>query len=150
MAEIRHDVCFLGIVDQLTGPKEELGGRGLFKTYKDLLRFAAMVGYKHKKKRSVESVGREVPQRIFESSNDNDLIYILALVDSKDPDLFKESDEAAIYKTFEEFANGGLEIIQEWLEDKPSDTSGLSTLLEKTYKELGGITEDTSKEIKFS
>jgi dnd system-associated protein 4 len=100
-----------------------------FNTYVDLLVFAASLGYKQKRKSKIEQPASDpspIRQEVFEG-NYSYLIGLLAVVDTKDPGILSNSAESQERRVtiFEEFANGGLSILEEKLK---GSTDQLGTL----------------------
>lgn len=89
--------------------------RTLFPTIRELLCFAALLGYSENRRLPLDKdVGVEdVSYQQFERGEAEDLIYLIALVDSKDPDVLKDGEESRCAAIFEEYVNGGLQIIHE-------------------------------------
>ena len=77
--------------------------------------FAALLGYSEKRRlpldkdRGVEDVSYQQ----FERGDAEDLIYLIALADTKDPEVLKDGEEDRCASIFEEYANGGLQVIKE-------------------------------------
>jgi len=91
----------------------------IFNTYVDLLTFAASLGYKQGRKSPIEGAAKDpspIRQDVFETSYSH-LINLLAVVETKDPGILSNTEEAQKRRViiFEEFANGGLEILEEKL-----------------------------------
>ena len=146
MASISRSKKFTPLVESLTVVKIH-GGKPVFSTIRDLLIFAAMVGYEHGQKEDVESEKEEVPLRIFESTSDEKYLYLAAIVESKNPNLFKDKNEAKMLKIFERYAAGGLQTIQDWLEEEPA-TEAHTVLLDKLHEKLK-TNESSDQKTKF-
>jgi dnd system-associated protein 4 len=91
--------------------------RTLFPTIRELLCFAALLGYSEKRRVPLdEEAGVEdVSYQQFERGDAEDLIYLIALAESKDPEILKDGEEGRCAEIFEQYANGGLHIIREAL-----------------------------------
>lgn len=88
-----------------------------FQTYVEVLVFAAALGVKHKKRTIVEEVSKRdpdpIPQEHFISRGYDLIIKVLAVTDTKTLSILSSNDsEVAYIEIFEEYANGGLEILQ--------------------------------------
>ncbi len=90
-----------------------------FPTYADILAFAAALGAKHKRRSPIgAAVSREpspVALDIFISRGYDRLIQLLAIVATEDVSILAPNDaeaEARRVEIFEDYANGGLEILQ--------------------------------------
>jgi dnd system-associated protein 4 len=51
----------------------------------------------------------------FERGDAQDLIWLIALAKTKDPDVLKDGEEGRCAEIFEEYANGGLFVIRDAL-----------------------------------
>lgn len=98
-----------------------LGGSGntLFTTLRDTLGFAATLGYREGRRLTFDkNFGRDDLQpSVYVSSPDAvDVIFMIGLAESKSTDILKLENEKECIKIFEEYANGGLALIAEWLD----------------------------------
>ena len=99
--------------DNMTGP---------FQTYADVMVFAAALGAKRKKRSPLASISSKEPAPIALEvfvSRGYDLVFkLLAIAETKDAkilSLFDEKSEEQRTHIFEEYANGGLEILRDGL-----------------------------------
>ncbi|MEH1842269.1 MAG: DNA phosphorothioation-associated protein 4 [Nostoc sp.] len=95
------------------------GGTGPFNTFADVIVFAAALGAKHKKRVALGEISKREPSPIrieyFASIGNDILIKLLAINETKDIKtltLNEEEYERQRNSIFEEYANGGLEILQ--------------------------------------
>ena len=95
------------------------GGTGPFNTFADVIVFAAALGAKHKKRVALGEISKREPSPIrieYFASMGNDIsIKLLAINETKDIktlSLNEEEYERQRNHIFEEYANGGLEILQ--------------------------------------
>jgi dnd system-associated protein 4 len=93
-------------------------GMGIFQTFADVVLFAAAVGAKFKKRVPLTEISRKEPSPIrleyFTSMGNDLLIQLLAVVETDDIKVLSHYEEAAEIQRnhiFEEYANGGLEIL---------------------------------------
>ena len=91
--------------------------RTLFPTIRELLCFAALLGYSEGIRVPLDrSAGTEdVSYQQFERGDAEDLIYLIALAETKDPEVLKEGEESRCAEIFEEYANGGFQILRDAL-----------------------------------
>lgn len=89
--------------------------RQLFPTIRELLCFAALLGYSEKRRLPLdkEKGVEDVSYQQFERGDAEDLIYLIALAETRDPEILKDGEESRCAEIFEEYANGGLQIIRE-------------------------------------
>ena len=96
---------------------EKLPGtqRTLFPTIRELLCFAALLGYSEKRRLPLDKNKgvEDVSYQQFERGDAEDLIYLIALADTKDPEVLKDGGEERCATIFEEYANGGLQVIKD-------------------------------------
>lgn len=95
------------------------GATGPFQTYADAIVFAAALGAKHKKRVPLGEISKREPapigQEHFLIKGYDLLIKLLAMVETKEISILSsnnENFENQRLRIFEEYANGGLEILQ--------------------------------------
>ena len=88
----------------------------IFPRYRDLMLFAAMVGKREGRTADRKGNGGEVESNYFKSANFNKegVVYLIGLLDSEDPKVLANGAPSC-WKLFEQYCNGGMEIISEWL-----------------------------------
>ena len=86
-----------------------------FSAYRDLFVFAACLGYEQGHR--VPSVKTElpIPWQVLTGRNDFEGLLYLFGIASGDPTLLAEERTQDLLKLFESYCNGGLEIIEDWL-----------------------------------
>ena len=89
---------------------------GPFQTYVEVMVFAAALGAKHKKRVPLDGIAKDLSplRQDYFSTSFTLLINLLAMTEIKDINILSEqevADEQRIH-VFEEYANGGLEILQ--------------------------------------
>lgn len=140
------------IVDKLKKTAENKDG--FFESNKDIFVFAVSVGFNHNKPRELQDTkGGEIPLHIFTKENKDyiDTVAIASTLDANDLDkgdveLLSWENEQAVDKKltiFQEFANGGLEIIDnELFQNK---TTVYDNLLQLIYRESNNGSSKASK-----
>lgn len=93
---------------------------GSFQTYADVLVFAAALGAKRKKSAPLKDIAKEpepIKQSIFANRGYEPVINLLALSYTKDTKTLAsdETSEGERIRIFEEYANAGLEILEDKL-----------------------------------
>ena len=141
------------MVQRLAMQKLQGTDRTLFPTIRELLCFAALLGYSENRRLPLDrDKGLEdVSYQQFERGDAEDLIFLIALADSQDPELLKEGQEGRCAEIFEEYANGGLQIIHEAIlrgGGEYPDRDILELLRENNYLEIDDKGSDVS-EIQF-
>lgn len=97
--------------DDITGP---------FQTYVDVMLFAAALGAKRKKRVPLVEFARDldpIRRDYFDNNRCELLINLLAISETKEQQILADNDNSdeQRLKIFEEYANGGLEILQDEL-----------------------------------
>ncbi|PSB02518.1 DNA phosphorothioation-associated protein 4 [Merismopedia glauca] len=90
---------------------------GVFPTYVDVLVFAAALGVKRHKRVPFEEVSKTIDpirREYFDSHKCRLLVNLLSICDIKDQNILADDEQADNQRTkiFEEYANGGLEILE--------------------------------------
>ncbi|MBD1809253.1 DNA phosphorothioation-associated protein 4 [Microcoleus sp. FACHB-SPT15] len=94
---------------------------GPFHTYADAMVFAAALGAKRKKRSPLGAITKEpspIALEVFVSRGYDLVLKLLAIKETKDPKIISLLDETSEEKRihiFEEYANGGLEILRDEL-----------------------------------
>ena len=109
----------------------------MFPTIKAIQSFAAVLGFeKHKRKPLDRKRVDNIEWNTFNSDQLTHYIYLIALAETGDINILKydienpeETNSSNMLEIFEEYANGGFEIITEWLNKLPTDVSGVKALL---------------------
>ncbi|AVH62933.1 DNA phosphorothioation-associated protein 4 [Nostoc sp. 'Peltigera membranacea cyanobiont' N6] len=98
------------------------GGTGPFQTYADVIVFAAALGAKHKRRVALGEISKREPSPIgqehFIIKGYDLIIKLLAIAEAKELNILSyenEKYENQRLRMFEEYANGGLEILQQEL-----------------------------------
>lgn len=90
-------------------------GTGVFLTYADVLIFAAALGFRHQKRSPLGKFSRKDPDPIPQDQFKNrSIIDLIAIAETHDPKILASDEEAdqKKVKIFQEYANGGLELLQ--------------------------------------
>ncbi|MBG6162809.1 dnd system-associated protein 4 [Labrenzia sp. EL_195] len=114
-ANINRSRIHEDMVQRLAMIKLPGSDRTLFPTIRELLCFAALLGYSEGRRIPLDrSEGTEdVSYQQFERRDAEDLIFLIALADSKDPEILKDGEEGRCAEIFEEYANGGLQVLRD-------------------------------------
>ena len=144
------------VVKKLANSSHPSTGQPIFPTYRDLLCFCAVLGFECESTKPLEgSVDDFVDGRVFSNHEPAvDLLYLIALAETQDMFILREDNEDKAVQIFEEYANGGLQILSDWLKEMPADLNGdkaiLSALAKKGY--LGPATtspQDATSRVTF-
>lgn len=121
------------LVKELTASADTTGP---FQTYADAIAFAAALGGKRKKRSPLGAIAKKEPApigvEIFVSRGYDLVIKLLAIAETKDAKIlssFAETSEEERIHIFEEYANGGLEILRDELRGAVDYTERLVLIL---------------------
>lgn len=99
---------------------ESEGKTGPFQTYADVIVFAATLGMRRKKRVPLSTISKREPApislEVFISRGYDLVIKLMAFAEINDPQILSPLDadaETQRAQIFEEYANGGLEVLQE-------------------------------------
>jgi len=123
--------------------------RTLFPTIRELLCFAALLGYSEERRVPLDRTDgvEDVSYQQFERGDAEDLIYLIALAETKDPEVLKDGQESRCAEIFEEYANGGLQILHDTLLKSGGeypDRDILELLLKSGYLNVDDTEPDVS------
>lgn len=105
-------------------------GKSIFPTIRELMCFAAVLGFENDKRKKLQHDTNDVDARNVEKSQQTqDLIYLIALAAEKDAEILRDDNEEQMYQIFEEYAEGGFEILEQWMREKPDDAHGDEAIL---------------------
>lgn len=99
---------------------QKLGGKEstIFPTLREALTFCAVLGYKERRRLPLDpNAGSEdIAGAQYQTNEAVDIVFALALADAKTSDVLRPDRERDCVLTYEEYANGGLELVQSWIE----------------------------------
>ncbi len=126
MRTFRHNSSHDAIVQLLYGTVHKKAGQPIFVTKRDLLCFAAVLGFEGQRRNAIREKPTEfVDSRPFENSREAmQLLYLIGLAETKDVDCLRVENEDSLVTIFEEYADGGLSTLEDWLLETPSDPHG--------------------------
>lgn len=130
--------------------------RKIFNTYRDFMCFLAVLGFENERRKPVSSDTSDIDSRPFyEYGLFTDLLYLLALGETKKAEILhpsEENDEECL-KIFEEYVEGGCEVLREWLSARPEDEFGhlavISALKANRFIERQVATAPAELEVQF-
>ncbi|MFY0657275.1 MAG: hypothetical protein JXR12_11075 [Neptunomonas phycophila] len=112
------------------------GDHVIFSHNKDLMVFAAMVGYSLDKSEPISSDKIQITLGTYANTQQDTYIYLLALLKMKDATCLKSENLNDAVKVFEGYCNAGLSIIQSWIDENPGDPTGIDTLEGKILEQV--------------
>jgi dnd system-associated protein 4 len=149
---INRSRIYEDIVQRLAGQTLPGSDRRLFPTIRELLCFAALLGFSEQRRTPLDrSQGVEdISYQQFERGDAENLIYLIALAEAQDIEILREGAEGRCAEIFEEYANGGLAIMKDALLRSGGEYPNralMAMLKERGYltagqpePDLGGIT----------
>jgi len=154
MRNIRRSKCHEELVDLLTEKAHPSSKKTIFPTKRELMCFAATLGFQTGRRSKLDGKTNDVDGRPFsDHGNTIDLMYLLALAEGKDGELLRDAREEDRILIFEEYTNGGFEVLQRWMDARPDDLYGatpiLDGLLKDKFLENKSSTEDAITKVKF-
>ena len=123
--------------------------RTLFPTIRELLCFAALLGYSEGRRLALDPAAgvEDISYQQFERGDAEDLIYLIALAETKDPEILREGEESQCARIFEEYANGGLQLLHDTMLQSGGeypDRDILQFLLKSEYLNVDDAEPDVS------
>lgn len=131
MRTFHYNRAFAGVVTRLCTNPHTVTHQPVFATLRDLLCFAAALGFEEQCRVSLEGDQDDfVDGRVFSNHQPSlDLLYLVALASKRDMNVLRDENESEMVDIFEEFANGGLQILNDWLHASPADMNGDRAIL---------------------
>ncbi|MCY4346903.1 MAG: DNA phosphorothioation-associated protein 4 [Aestuariivita sp.] len=130
---------------------KELTDERIFQTLKDVIVFAAALGFRRRNRKPFEKSSEPIPLEYFRGDFDVTIMSVIAIKDHEDPKMLAPSNEADRVRCFEEYANGGLEIMKHQIWDPRLDWSqGLLSLIHREDSDktiLEDITELANRSV---
>ena len=133
---------------------DEKDTTGMFSTYADIVAFVASMGVKHQKRSPLGEISQSEPApislEVFISRGYERLIKLIAVTATEDIQILSTEDEiaeATRVLIFEEYANGGLEKLQQELRGAVDYTDRLVLILnsERFSREVNNEEFDLSR-----
>lgn len=135
------------LAERLAKTATEKGGKSIFTTYMHVMVFAAMVGHSKNERRKVNNRGTEIDDSIFANHNLDGTAFLLALHELKDGDILRDTRDNECWRIIEEYAAAGLDEIENWFHDAPSDTDGVDTLLARMKERASDLVSEDDSQI---
>ena len=136
-----------GIIDILTEAPDEFKS-GQFATILDVQIFAAIVGYKYKKRAELIGDKKDIKGDTVESLQPDlcpQLINLIALAEKKhDSNILKNEMQKERVKIFEEYAEGGFQIIERWLNE--SNEAFAENMIINQIDAMGALNQEDDNE----
>lgn len=133
MATVFFDEEFRDLVEKLAREKPSFASRPIFPTLLDLGVFCALLGYHEDRTREVppNKQGNAITESAFVNMGKEPIVFLLALQIKKSGDVLREKHESECWSIFQDYMNGGFEVMQEWFVENPHDFDLVDTMLSK-------------------
>lgn len=114
---INRSQVYEEIVQRLAGQPLPDADRRLFPTIRELLCFAALLGFSENRRLPLDRTQgtEDISYQQFERGDAENLIYLIALASEQNTNVLREGNEGQCAEIFEEYANGGMAIIKDSL-----------------------------------
>jgi len=131
MRTIKRNSSFDQIVRRLADAAHPTTKQPIFPTFRDLLCFSAVLGFETGTQLKLDPKSDDfVDGRVFVKDDlSMDLLYVIALAKKRDVEIVREENEDTMVQIFEQYANGGLQVLSDWLKEHPEDPDGDKALL---------------------
>jgi dnd system-associated protein 4 len=97
---------------------------------RELVCFAAVLGFEHATRKPLHGKTLEIDARIFGNSPAAvDTLYLVALATERNADILRDENVDKMVSIFEEYAEGGFQVLGGWLREKPEDVNGDRAIL---------------------
>lgn len=133
---VRRNRKYEHLVEKLCTRQGPSATPPIFEFNKDLMVFAAMLGYSQGKKESLENESIQIVLGTYASDEKDGYIYLLALLEQQRLDCLRDENLNDSISVFEEYCNGGLSIIDQWMSENPQDLEGTDTLINHIMLQL--------------
>lgn len=99
---------------------QKLGGKesSMFPTLREAMTFCAVLGYKERRRLPLDSTAgtEDIAGAQYQTNDAVDAMFALALAEAKSSDVLRLDREKECVQIYEEYANGGLELVQAWID----------------------------------
>ncbi|USD59499.1 hypothetical protein J4N45_13345 [Vibrio sp. SCSIO 43140] len=135
--QVYRDSCFESLESKLCTNKGSTDPNA-FGAIKDLMVFAALVGYQLDKFEPLtdKSSGSSILLETYASTDKDSYIYLIALAKEPSLDILKNEQLRKAIGIFEAYCNGGLKYIDSWLMKNISEPLVTNTLFNQTLEFL--------------
>lgn len=123
------------LVRRLAETPHPINKKSIFPTMRELISFAAMLGFERENFQPLKGETYEIDWRIWQNNQlAMDLLFLIPLAHAQSAEILREEAEDELIDVFEGYVNGGLEILQGWMNEKPDDLSGDRAILAALQK----------------
>lgn len=131
MRNIRRDAALDLTLRRLGENQHSVAKRSIFPTLRDALCFAALLGYERDARVPLGASTVDLDGRLFANHSPTlDTMYLLGLATKRDMAILLEENEEELVTIFEEYACGGLRVIDTWFTENPVDQDGDNAIID--------------------
>lgn len=112
------------------------GERRVFGTFKEAIVFAACLGFQEGKRKAFDKSSEPIGLEVFRGEYDEAIMRCIGLAETRDPTIMGVARQGERLRIFEEYACGGLEILEAEVYQAPGDWE--QHLLALVVKQAGG------------
>jgi len=96
-------------------------GKSLFPTIREFMSFAALLGYSEGRRIPLDRKAgvEDIAGAQYEHHEAIEILFALAIAEKKNSDILREGNESECVQIYEEYANGGMSLVAEWLAAAP-------------------------------
>ena len=137
LVNINRSRVYEHIVQQVCDKKKyDESGKTLFPTIREFLSFCALLGFSQEKRLPLDkSQGVEdIAGAQYINNEAEEIVYLIACLAEKSFSILDDGNELKVANIFEEYANGGLQLINSWAEESEEE---LLENIEKNITKLG-------------
>jgi len=99
---------------------QRLGGKDakMFPTLREALTFCAVLGYRERRRNPLDphAGSEDIAGAQYFNNEAVDTLFALAIAETKGSDILRIEQEKDCVQIYEEYANGGLELVQSWID----------------------------------
>lgn len=120
-------------------------GVGPFRLQADVLAFAAAFGARHGSRQPLKEATKDpIRAEVFNRQGYDTLVNLLAIYNTHDPDVLADTDKECERRAliFEEYANGGLHILEDRLKGATDLTESLMLIIKSERVRAGAQDEE--------
>jgi dnd system-associated protein 4 len=122
------------------------GERRIFATFKEALVFSACLGFQEGRRVAFDKSSEPVAIEIFHAEFDEAIIRCIGLVETGDPTIMGVARHGECVRIFEEYACGGLEILEAEVYQAPGEwEQHLLALVAKQNKSDNSVLDDITQ-----
>jgi dnd system-associated protein 4 len=123
---------------------DALKDSGIFNKYTNIMVFAAVLGYNRQNKKPIEKQGEPIRLGLFDGIYDEAVMNTIAILECRgDPLMLSENKTDDKIKIFEEYACGGLEILEREVFEPGLDLDqSLNSLILREFEEPLSLLEN--------